>query len=135
MKTPFVMAAICAVLGSAPASAHHSLAAYTLTSYRTIEGTVKSFEWTNPHAKLTVAVADSGGHSVNWEFEGSSVGRLHSDGFKKDLVMPGDKIKVAFNPRRDNGAGGFFIAVTTANGKTYSVDRFRDLNGEAPKRL
>ena len=133
MKNLFAIAVLCAGLGAIPASAHHSLAAYTLSSYRTIDGTVKSFDWTNPHAKLTLSVVDAGGHIVNWQFEGGSIGRLTSGGFKRDVVMSGDKIKVAYNPRRDNGIGGFFIAVTTESGMTYSVDRYKQINEDAAK--
>jgi len=127
MKGLFAIAVTCVALGSISASAHHSLAAYTLSSFKTIEGTVKSFEWTNPHAKLYLAVTDTGGHVVNWNFEGGSIGRLTNGGFKRDMMAPGDKIKVAYNPRRDNGVGGFFIAVITADGTTYSVDRYKEL--------
>jgi hypothetical protein len=121
------IAAVACCLGSIPVSAHHSLAAYTLSNYRTVEGTVKSFEWTNPHAKLNLIVVDASGHTVNWNFEGGSTGRLRPGGFKKDVIAPGDKITVAYNPRRDNGIGGFFIAVTTANGTIYTTDRYKQL--------
>jgi hypothetical protein len=125
------MVAAGAVLGSIPAAAHHSLAVYTLSSYRTVEGTVKSFEWTNPHARLLVVTTDANGRAVTWDFEGGSVGRLANAGFKKDIIGTGDKIKVAYNPRRDNGIGGFFIAVTTESGTTYSVDRYKELSEKA----
>jgi hypothetical protein len=117
-------------LGAIPTAAHHSLAAYIMSSYRTVDGTVKKFEWTNPHAKLTLVVADASG-SKEWSFEGGSIGRLVSGGFIREAVAPGDKITVAYNPRRDRGIGGFFIAVTTAGGTTYSIDRFKQLQGAA----
>jgi hypothetical protein len=129
MKGLLAIAVICVCLAPISASAHHSLAAYTMSSYKTVDGTVKSFEWTNPHAKLTLVVADANGRTINWNFEGGSIGRLTSGGFIKDAILPGDKIKVAYNPRRDNGIGGFFIAVTTAEGTTYSIDRFKQLKG------
>ncbi|HEY4264714.1 MAG TPA: DUF6152 family protein [Micropepsaceae bacterium] len=115
-------------LGSIPVSAHHSLAAYTLSNYKTVEGTVKSFEWSNPHAKLSLIAPDANGRTVNWNFEGGSIGRLTTGGFRKGSIAPGDKIVVAYNPRRDNAIGGFFIAVTTANGTTYTTDRYKQLN-------
>jgi hypothetical protein len=120
----------CACLCAFPVSAHHSLAAYNLSTSKTVEGTVKTFEYTNPHAKLTLMVTGADGHTLAWDFEGGSVGRLSSGGMKKDTIAPGDKIKVAYNPRRDNGVGGFFIGVTTANGTTYSVDRVQPRNDD-----
>ena len=83
----------------------------------------------NPHAKLSLVVMNDAGRSTQWEFEGGSIGRLTNGGFVKDAFGPGDKIKVAYNPRRDGSTAGFFIAVTTADGKTYAVDRFKQLNG------
>lgn len=116
-------------LGAMPASAHHSLAAYVMSTYRTVDGTVKTFQWTNPHAKMTLVVPTANGGSQEWSFEGGSIGRLTSGGFIREAVAPGDKITVAYNPRRDRAIGGFFIAVTTAGGKTYSIDRFKQLQG------
>ena len=122
--------ALCAIfLGSLPAAAHHSLAPYNRDAYRTIEGTVRTFEWANPHARLAILVTGPSGDTRQWEFEGGSVGRLSGSGWVKSAVAPGDKITVAYNPKRDGSNGGFFIAVTTPSGTTYSVERFRELKG------
>jgi Family of unknown function (DUF6152) len=114
------------------ARAHHSLAPYAMAEQRMIEGTVKSFDWSNPHVRINLMVADGGGGSSQWEFEGGSPGRLTSGGFTRDVIAPGDKITIAYNPRRDQMIGGFFVAITAANGKTYSTDRFRALSGKKP---
>ena len=127
MKRMMVIALGTISVGSVPALAHHSLAAYNMGTYRTVDGTVKTFEWTNPHAKLRVVVPDGNGGSKEWYFEGGSIGRLTNGGWVKDAIAAGDKVKVAYNPRRDSSIGGFFIAVTTAAGKTYSIDRYKQL--------
>jgi hypothetical protein len=131
MKYPLAIAAICVVCSALPASAHHSLAAYNMATFKTVEGTVKSFQWMNPHAKLSLVAMDDSGRATQWEFEGGSIGRLTNGGFVKDAFGPGDKVKVAYNPRRDGRTSGFFIAVTTADGRTYAVDRFKQLNGSS----
>jgi hypothetical protein len=127
MKGPIGIGAVFVCLVAIPAWAHHSLSAYNVTAYKTVDGTVRNFEWTNPHAKLTLVVADAQGHTATWNFEGSGVSRLTSGGLTKGALAAGDKITVAYNPRRDNGIGGFFIAVTFPNGTTYSVDRYKQL--------
>ncbi len=129
MRLPATLILGITLTGSA-ASAHHSLAPYAMAGQKTVEGTVKSFDWSNPHVRINLLVPDGRGGSSEWEFEGSSVGRLTSGGFSKDSVAPGDKITVAYNPRRDRTIGGFFVAVTTANGTTYRTDRFRALSGK-----
>ena len=119
------LALALALFAVAPAAhAHHSLSPYAMAELRNIEGTVKSFDWSNPHVRINLMVPDANGGASQWEFEGGSPGRLTSGGFTKDVISPGDKITVAYNPRRDHTTGGFFIAVT-ANGKTYATDRFR----------
>lgn len=130
MKKLLAIASAFISLTSIPASAHHSLAAYNMGAYKTVDGTVKSFVWTNPHARLTLVVPGADGGSTEWFFEGGSIGRLTSGGFVKDAIAAGDKITVAYNPRRDRSIGGFFIAVTAANGTTYAIDRFRQLKGK-----
>ena len=119
------LAFVC--IGAMEASAHHSLAPYIMSTYRTVDGTVKSFEWTNPHAKLTLVVPGANGGSSQWNFEGGSIGRLVSGGFTRDAIKAGDKITVAYSPKRDKGIGGFFLAVTTEDGTMYTTDRFKQL--------
>src|SRR5204863_3961691 len=67
MKQSFIIAAMCVVCGAIPASAHHSLAAYNMGTYKTVEGTVKSFQWMNPHAKLSLVVVNDAGRTAQWE--------------------------------------------------------------------
>src|SRR4051812_12205304 len=95
MERSLALAAICVVAGVLPASAHHSLAAYNMGTYKTVEGTVKSWQWMNPHAKLSLVVLNEAGRSTQFEFEGGSIGRLTNGGFIKDAFAAGDKIKVA----------------------------------------
>lgn len=111
------------------AVAHHSLSPYAMAEVKTVEGTVKKFDWSNPHVQLNVLVPDSRGDSAEWEFESSSVGRLSSTGFKKDSVAPGDSITVAYSPRKDHTLGGFFVAIKKADGTTLATDRFHGAIG------
>ncbi len=120
-RTSFVLCAMC--LGSIPAFAHHSLAAYDRTVSKTIEGTVREFEWTNPHAKLVLVVMDADGTTKRWNFEGGSIGRLVGRGFVQDAIVLGQKLIVSYNPKRDRTNGGFFLGVRTADGKTYGAMR------------
>jgi Family of unknown function (DUF6152) len=106
-----------------------ALTAYTMSTFRTVEGTVKNFSWTNPHARMILTVTGGNGATSEWEFEGGSIGRLVDSGFTKDTVNTGDKITVAYSPMRGGGTGGFFIAVTAADGKLYATDRYKNLKG------
>ena len=59
-KTTFALAvAGLAIVAAAPASAHHSFAMFDSRpeARKTLEGTVKEFQWTNPHTWVQVNVS------------------------------------------------------------------------------
>ena len=126
-KTALLMTAL--IFTTSGAAAHHSLSVYATAELKTVAGTVKSFDWSNPHVRLNVLVPDNRGGAVEWEFEGSSVGRLSSTGFKKESLTRGDQVTVAYNPRRDHTLGGFFVAIRTVDGTTLTTDRFHGTIG------
>src|ERR1700689_3772674 len=75
-----------------PLLAHHSTAMYDMAMPTTVTGTVKRFEWTNPHAVIYLDVKDSNGKVEEWAIEMMSVSHLKSYGWVRDLVKPGDVI-------------------------------------------
>ena len=83
------MAILLAVGG---ASAHHSTAMYDMANPVTVKGTVKRFEWTNPHAFIFIDVKDEKGNVVEWEIELMSLNHLRSYGWMRDTVKSGDEI-------------------------------------------
>ena len=54
MKRLIALSATLVWLTPPPATAHHSLSPYVMSTYRTIDGTVKSFEFANPSPAQTV---------------------------------------------------------------------------------
>jgi WD40 repeat protein len=128
MKSSVVAALGLVLLGTVSASAHHSLAAYNRSTYKTVEGTIKEFQWRNPHAHVVIAVAGADGAVKEWDLEGGSINRLVSRGFSRNSVMPGEKVKVAYNPKRDGTPGGFFLAVTGADGHVFGADALKTFN-------
>lgn len=127
MKKAILLVLAFATFGASPALAHHSLAYYDTSSYRTVEGTVKSFEWSNPHTSLTLLVENEPGVVEEWTFEGGNPGRLNMSNFPRNAVAAGEKITVSYNANRDGSNGGFFLAVTKADGTLYALRRFRRL--------
>lgn len=104
-------------LASVTALAHHSVAMFDHSKRVTVEGTVKEWQWTNPHAWLQVLAPDASGAQVEQGFEVGSPNTLVRDGFKKDSFKPGDKVKVFAAPRRDGTVGGMYICAKTAQGQ------------------
>ena len=65
--------AIAVAAFTAPAIAHHSFAMFDDQKTVTLQGTVKEFEWVNPHSWLRVMVNDEKtGKPAMWALELSS---------------------------------------------------------------
>jgi len=74
------------------ADAHHSTAMYDMAVPKTVKGTVKRFEWTNPHAFIYLEVVEPGAAPVEWEIELMSLNHLRSYGWVRTTVKPGDVV-------------------------------------------
>ena len=112
-----VVSAIAAALFVAPAFAHHSFAMFDADKTVTLTGTVKEFEWTNPHAWLRIMVNDqAAGKAVQYALEMGSPGQQARVGWKPDSVKPGDKVTVTIHPLKDGARGGQFITAMLPNG-------------------
>jgi hypothetical protein len=105
------LAAMVAVLQ--PAAAHHSFAMFEPTKTLTLKGTVKMFQWTNPHVILWVLVQpDDGGAAQEWSVETTSPGVLTRAGWTRQSLKAGDRVTVVFFPLRDGSRGGGLKSVT-----------------------
>jgi Family of unknown function (DUF6152) len=103
------------------AAAHHSNAAYDLEHPKTMEGTVKTVNWTNPHITFVIeADAKNGEAATSWVFEVSSPGVLTRSGWTKRSLQPGDHAVFYYAPLRDGTTGGFLMKVTLPSGQELS---------------
>jgi len=102
-----------AAVASWPVAAHHSFAVYDRTKTLTLKGTVKTFQWTNPHCVVWVLVQpDGGGEPQEWGIETTSPGVLTRGGWTRNFIKPGDRVSVEFSPLRDGSHGGGLNSVT-----------------------
>ena len=116
MKLAAKIALVTLLGAAAPAGqalAHHSFAMFDQSKQVSITGTVKDFQWTNPH--VFIEVIDSAG--VVWSVELNSPNNLIRQGWSRHAMATGDKVTVLINPLRDGKNGGLFNAVTLPNGK------------------
>ncbi len=105
-----------------PAFAHHSGAMFDRSKEQTIVGTVKEFNWTNPHSSFAVVVTGADGAEVLWDVEMNGPNNLVRQGWKRTTLKPGDKVSVILNPLRDGRAGGWYVGVTLPDGKALHTD-------------
>jgi hypothetical protein len=106
-----------ALLGGLPAIAHHSFAMFDRDKELVLAGTVREFQWTNPHAFIEVDVPGNQGSVEKWSVEMNSPNNLTRQGWKSSTLKMGDKITITLNPLRDGKKGGLFVAVTLPDGK------------------
>ena len=107
-----VLSAVLAV----PAVAHHSFAMFDQDKTVELQGTVKEFQWTNPHSWLIVDVTDATGNVAEWGLEMGSPAGLARRGWRPKTVNPGDKVTFKAHPLRTGEPGGQFVNVTLPNG-------------------
>lgn len=100
-----------------PSAAHHSFAMFDREKTVELQGTVKEFQWTNPHSFLDVYVDDlKGGAPVLWTLEFGAVHNLVNQGWKPKTLLPGDKILFTVHPAKNGGPYGQALSVTLPNG-------------------
>lgn len=112
----FAIAAGLLLAAAVPASAHHSFAMFDNNKQMTLTGTVKEFEWVNPHSWIHIAVKNASGALEEWAFEMGSPGQLAAGGWKKDSVSVGDVITITFRPMLDGSHGGSGGQIKRADG-------------------
>ena len=113
------------VSAGSPAVAHHSFAMYEPTKTLTLKGTVKSFQWTNPHVVVWVLVQPEDGSAVQeWSLETTSPGVLTRNGWTRQSLKAGDRVSVTFSPLRDGSRGGGLNSVTLLDTGQTLVPKF-----------
>ncbi len=124
-KSRIVVAGIAAfsvALAASPASAHHSYVMYAADREVVLDGTVKDFQYTNPHAVLEVMVPGQSGTSVQWEILMPSPIKLSKAGIAERALQPGERVSVIVHPLKDGGPGGALIEVTKQDGSILSLN-------------
>lgn len=112
--------ALAALLGAAgPALAHHSFAMFDSRSEVTLTGTVREFQWTNPHSWLQLQV-QRGGSIVEYSIELGSPNSMSRRGWRRTTFKPGDRVTAVINPMRDGSAGGSLVYALDSNGTRWA---------------
>ena len=110
------LAGLAAAMFAAPAFAHHSFAMFDGEKFVTLEGTVKEFQWTYPHAWILMTVADESGDEIQWALELPSPGGLARNGWLPKSLTPGMDIVAYAHPLKNGEPGGSALTVTLPDG-------------------
>jgi hypothetical protein len=122
--------ALCLALLTVPgtALAHHSFSMYDSEKLLLLDGTIKEFQWTNPHAIVWVNGTTVPGQPPElWTVElPTSPGNLSRMGWKRTSLAPGDPVIVEINPLRDGRHGGSFKKATLKATGAVLIANVRD---------
>jgi len=104
------------------AQAHHAFSMFDTNRELTLDGTVKEFQWTNPHSWVQVVVKDGSGREVEWSIEGSSPNNLARFGWKRTSLKAGDHVLAVIHPLKDGTVGGSLVKITV-NGQVVGAPK------------
>jgi hypothetical protein len=109
-----------------PALAHHSYSMFDTTKSVFVDGTVAKVEWVNPHTFvwLYVEKKDEPGKYDLYAFENGPITMLMRNGWTKETLKVGEKLKVQYFPLKDGRPGGSFVKAIHADGTESIGDQF-----------
>lgn len=116
MRRLIVFGALGAAALAGPAGAHHSFAMFDRDTQMELTGTVKEFQWTNPHTWTQLEVVADDGSVTEWNIEGGSPNGLTRQGWKRNSLKPGDVVTLTINPLHNGRPGGSFVRAVRADG-------------------
>jgi len=99
------------------AFAHHSPVMFDQSQPRTLTGTVREFQWTNPHSYIQLIVKNAAGQDEEWNVEMAAPTYLYNLGWRPGTLKSGDEVILTVAPLRKGGNGGLLLKATTADGK------------------
>ena len=97
-----VPSGLLALIAAGAAFAHHSFTAtYFEDQTIKISGTVKQFQFRNPHSFVHVEAPDEDGKMQRWAVEWGGSSQLANQGLASAPLRPGDVVEITGNPGRD----------------------------------
>ena len=103
------------------AMAHHSGVEFDTTKIVELSGTIKEFQFKNPHTWIQVVVPNPKGEPVEWSLEWGSPNALGRDGVRPTTFPVGAKVTVRINPMKNGSPAGAFIGAKLEGGKTIGT--------------
>ena len=114
-------AAIALFLGvarSALAEAHHSGAGFNSDKVIELTGTIKEFQFTNPHTWIQIIVEDNKGAKTSGASSGAAPIRWDARASVRRPFPPGAKVTMRLRPMLNGAPAGAFVGAKFTDGKT-----------------
>ena len=113
-----IVTSVVVLANALPAEAHHSGAMFDDDKIVTLTGTVRVFQWTNPHCWIQVVVPGESS-PVEWSVEMGAPVELYRGGWRPGTLKAGERITVDIHPMRDGTRGGLYVTARDADGKPF----------------
>lgn len=107
--------AVAAIAATMPVCAHHSGAMFDSQKTVTLQGTVKAFQWSNPHCWIQLLVTRDG-VTQEWSVEMAATTELYRSGWRPHTVQVGETVTVVVHPLRDGSSGAQFLSASGPDG-------------------
>lgn len=120
-----LLAAGLMAAGAGVAAAHHSAAVFDASTQKVLTGTVKKFDYTNPHTWVWIDVPNDQGGVDTWGVEGMSPNYLNRRGWTRTTLKPGDKLTITVRPMKSGEKAGMWLSAKRPSGEVLLM------NGEA----
>lgn len=86
-----VLALVGIIAAGSPLFAHHAWPV-DRSKEMTVKGTVKGYNWSNPHVMIELDVAQDNGKVEKWNVGGPSIERMVGNGWDRTTLKAGDVI-------------------------------------------
>jgi uncharacterized protein DUF6152 len=104
--------------GTRGLAAHHAGTMFS-DDVKEIAGTIKEFQFTNPHSWIQVMVETKpGAPPQEWSVEWGSPNQLGRQGIRPSTFKPGTKVTMRVRPMRDGSPAAGFVGAKFEDGKT-----------------
>ncbi len=107
--------------GVQPAAAHHSSAGFNADEIKEITGTVKEFQFQNPHTWIQVWVTGEQGEKEEWSVEWGSPNSLARRGIRPSTFPPDARVTMRIRPMLNGSPAGGFVGAKFDDGTTVGT--------------
>jgi hypothetical protein len=105
------------LLAPPAALAHHSTIGQMREDLTEISGTIKEFQFKNPHSWIQVLVTDDSGTTTEWSVEWLIPNILMRQGYNPSTFKPGDEVTIRLNQHVSGSPMGEFSGARKADGR------------------
>jgi hypothetical protein len=113
-----------------PLSAHHGIGRFDPAREITVEGTLTTLDFVNPHSYVHFNAVDANGAAIAMQCEMRAATVLRRSGWSPEMFVPGVAIKIHGRPHRDDPH--YCYADTLTIGDAPTLERYQQLSGSAP---